>query len=491
MRRLRLLLLLLPLLLPSPTLRAQQVLLVHDTAACDSILLFGQLYRFAGTNPNASTRFTLFDTLSADTIVQWNLRLNTSTYSFDTAAACDGYEWQGLFFSIPAGGGCLSLDTCLLSTNIAHCPALRNLHLELFASDTTHLYAEACDQYLWDLSGEEYFSSGTHSLLLENQDFCDSILLLHLSIHHAAVTVLEDSICHGDGLQFYHRYLTHGGSYNQNFSCAAPPHCDSIIILLLTELEIPTIEFEHWFDCPSQTHRLLVHTPVDYLAWSQSYPDGQLDGQEHSPLLAVNPPLTNTYTLWADYLPQRTCPNTASITLDHIRPVEASLHLITTALSDDERHLTARDESHNHYGRSWYLNGEYLSSDATLEVDVDPRLDSVLLWLEAYGDFCTDTAVALLPMHHRRTYTPNVFTPDLPTNNRFRLPWTGIVRFELNIYNRGGLLVYHSTDLHAAWDGTHNGHPCPPGTYVYRVEYSDTHQPNTLQFLQGTITLVR
>lgn len=87
---------------------------------------------------------------------------------------------------------------------------------------------------------------------------------------------------------------------------------------------------------------------------------------------------------------------------------------------------------------------------------------------------------------------PNAFAPADPNlvNRTFRIVSnTSITSFSLYIYNRGGRLVYHTTDINAFWDGTHNGTDVPQGAYVYVIHYSD--QEGAPQILKGTVTLIR
>lgn len=86
---------------------------------------------------------------------------------------------------------------------------------------------------------------------------------------------------------------------------------------------------------------------------------------------------------------------------------------------------------------------------------------------------------------------PNVFTPELGENNRFRAYTAEVGGFELWIYDRGGDLVFHSTDVDEGWDGTHEGRPCRQGAYVYKCRYRDGVTPGGWQVVVGTVTLLR
>ena len=70
---------------------------------------------------------------------------------------------------------------------------------------------------------------------------------------------------------------------------------------------------------------------------------------------------------------------------------------------------------------------------------------------------------------------PNAFTPNNDAlNERFGISNVFIVesldRFE--IFDNWGMKLFQSFDKNDSWDGTYNGVPSPPGTYVYKLEYT-------------------
>ncbi|MFT4679454.1 MAG: gliding motility-associated-like protein [Litorivivens sp.] len=104
---------------------------------------------------------------------------------------------------------------------------------------------------------------------------------------------------------------------------------------------------------------------------------------------------------------------------------------------------------------------------------------------------CIDTALGIIhapPI----LYIPNSFTPNNDgVNDYFSVIGDQLLRFELNIFNRWGDLVFHSTDITQAWNGSCNGgeHFSPNGVYQYQVKVkgfnSDAIEKN------GTVTLLR
>ena len=84
---------------------------------------------------------------------------------------------------------------------------------------------------------------------------------------------------------------------------------------------------------------------------------------------------------------------------------------------------------------------------------------------------------------------PNAFTPDAETNNRFVIQTSlPVEEFEMTVYTRNGLLVWHSEDINQMWDGTRNGTPLPQGAYVYHWRLKSN---NRVRSGLGTITLLR
>lgn len=60
------------------------------------------------------------------------------------------------------------------------------------------------------------------------------------------------------------------------------------------------------------------------------------------------------------------------------------------------------------------------------------------------------------------------------------------------IYNRRGEQVAYIEGPEGKWDGTDmNGNKCGTGAYVYVMRYRSTLEPNIIQEIKGTITLIR
>ncbi len=70
-------------------------------------------------------------------------------------------------------------------------------------------------------------------------------------------------------------------------------------------------------------------------------------------------------------------------------------------------------------------------------------------------------------------YIPNTFTPNLDSHNEsFGGIGTGILSYEMIIFNRWGEVLFETKDLLQGWDGTYKGSVVPSGIYYYFIRYS-------------------
>lgn len=279
---------------------------------------------------------------------------------------------------------------------------------------------------------------------------------------------------------------------------------DSLIRLRLTVLEKLDIYIHSTKNCkPPVGYTLQCSSyQASYCRWSAEPQDTSLDTQNHGLAVTVNPLKPTTYSLYADYReapPQ--CPSSASIVINPIQPVVAGLRINPTILDYDNLILRAEDYSVGNRtapyggwaGRNWYINGElqpHRDSLALFQIPPDAP-DTIDLLMEAYSPTCLDTSFRRIPFRRVALFFPNCFTPQAESNNRFAPQPQGILQYEIWIYSRRGILIYHDTKPLPGWDGTYQGRPCPQDTYTYHCRYRDAATPNGWQHLHGTVTLIR
>lgn len=90
-------------------------------------------------------------------------------------------------------------------------------------------------------------------------------------------------------------------------------------------------------------------------------------------------------------------------------------------------------------------------------------------------------------------YIPTSFSPngDL-INDKFGVSGVvnGIKNYQVNIYNRWGERIFHSENADEPWDGTYQGQPVPPGSYVYEMRFTD-YLESRWYFKNGEVLLIK
>jgi gliding motility-associated-like protein len=67
-------------------------------------------------------------------------------------------------------------------------------------------------------------------------------------------------------------------------------------------------------------------------------------------------------------------------------------------------------------------------------------------------------------------FAPTSFTPNADgLNDGFYIHVNGVKKYEINIYNRWGEIVFRSNNATSTWDGKHKGSNAPIGLYTWRV----------------------
>ena len=105
---------------------------------------------------------------------------------------------------------------------------------------------------------------------------------------------------------------------------------------------------------------------------------------------------------------------------------------------------------------------------------------------------CKDTISHTIIIESEFTfYIPNAFTPDDDGLNDFFAPsGAEFVSFEMEIYNRWGEKLYHTTDIDKPWDGRAKGENeiSKQDVYVYKIWVKDHKEE--IHYYLGNVTLI-
>ena len=173
-----------------------------------------------------------------------------------------------------------------------------------------------------------------------------------------------------------------------------------------------------------------------------------------------------------------------------------SINILTSALF-----LTAPNDENIQLGQSVQLipqtNGTITwTSDPSLSCSVCQNTlasptDTKTYYLTAEKDNCTLSATVRVNVAKGfYLYLPNTFTPNADTRNDILRPYTNYTgSFLLDIYNRYGERIFHSTDVNKGWDGTYKGKAQPMGSYSFMMQYYINN--SFPQQEKGSILLIR
>lgn len=190
--------------------------------ACDSILLFGQLFFNDSTIlhvwPNANSH-------GCDSVERIRLYVTHTTHTATIAEACGNYYWHYHTYT-------QTPDTLPIyrQTNWRGCVNTDTLHLTINHPVSSTETLVVCDSCIWH--GITYYNSTTTpSFTTTSSAGCDSVVTLHLTVNRSNSAIENVTACDG--------YTWHGIGYIA--STSTPTYttingvgCDSVVTLHLT-----------------------------------------------------------------------------------------------------------------------------------------------------------------------------------------------------------------------------------------------------------------
>jgi gliding motility-associated-like protein len=112
-------------------------------------------------------------------------------------------------------------------------------------------------------------------------------------------------------------------------------------------------------------------------------------------------------------------------------------------------------------------------------------------WVNVTVNECTNSDSIWLYNCDAYVEYPTIFTPNNDGVNDIFEPiyYRDVVNYSIQIYDRWGILMYESSNIDTAWDGTLNSKECSDGVYFYILNYAGTNEKEHQR--KGTVTLTR
>lgn len=304
--------------------------------------------------------------------------------------------------------------------------------------DPIPVYVSICGGGSYDFYGRELTEPGVYLDTLETGSECDSIIELHLSFVPAEPIPVYKSICPGES------YWYQGESYSQpgTYTVMIPTvgGCDSIVELHLSFANLPTVSLgQDKVLCSRDEFPISLSpnnlNPANTYMWSTGQTGTTIDvNQEGIYSVTVISP--------------EGCVSTDEM---EIRlQSELSLEIIQ---SEDfcDRGVTTLTATTNAPNIHWN------TGETTPEIEVTSYGRYSVRVHDGPCEMSSSIDIERCPFN---LYFPNCISASFEDgmNDEFRM-WdpAEVKEFEIFIYDRWGMLVYHSTDPNFSWNGKVNG----------------------------------
>jgi gliding motility-associated-like protein len=207
----------------------------------------------------------------------------------------------------------------------------------------------------------------------------------------------------------------------------------------------------------------------------------------------INGATNNTYVAPGTYTRMLRCAVSTPGTTLYTRTVQLTIHptpdvQATAGYSDctgTRVQLNATGALTYEWSPMQDLNGAYTDNPIA-----SPTVNTLytVVGRDAFG--CRATAQVQVDIRKNNFKMANAFTPNGDGNNDcFGIrSWGMLQKVDFNIYNRYGMLVFHTASAAACWDGKLKGNDLSSGTYVYSIVA--VTECGVIK-RRGTVTLVR
>lgn len=173
-------------------------------------------------------------------------------YQIDT---CTSYEWHGETLT----------ESGMYTRNFISsqgCDSVEVLHLSVHPSYSQDLYQTACDHYVWN--HDTLTDNGIYTCDFITACGCDSTVRLHLTISDVLTTDLFENACE----QFVWDGQTYSESDVYTHTYTSANGCDSIVTLTLNIYETPTATISGESTIQVGQTAVLTASPADDYLWS-------------------------------------------------------------------------------------------------------------------------------------------------------------------------------------------------------------------------------
>ena len=338
--------------------------------------------------------------------------------------------------------------------------------------DPIPVYVALCAGGTYDFYGEILDQPGVYTHVVSSGGECDSTIELHLSIVPTDPIPIYANICPGETFWFNGRSYNQVGNYLDTIATAAG--CDSIVELHLSYSTIPSVSLgSDKVLCTSADFPVLLSPSVTgggsnaTYAWSTGETTRTIEAHQ-----------AGTYQVTVTN--EAGCFGTSSVDIR----VQAALTLEIEQTEDFCDNGVTTLVAHTNAPHLQWSTGE---SASEIVIHGYGRY-----YVRAYDGPCEVSSNIDIPRCPFNLYFPNCITAtfDDGVNDYFFMSDPSLVsEFEIWIYDRWGMLVYHSTDPHFQWDGTVNGKVAANNEFSWRAFAKPKTEDKKYSFFGSVLVL--
>ena len=445
----------------------------------------GGFYSYQGTTIAAGqTRtFTLTNYLGCDSILTVSVTALQPVSSSQTVKVCTGetYLYEGIDLSIGQS------QSFTLSTPTG-CDSVVTITVgELQASQST-LNISICENETYNFNGNNLLPNTVNVFTIQNWQGCDSVITVNVGSRKTSQSTLNVQICKGESFDYFGTEIQIGET--KTVILQNNEGCDSTVTVTVSGY--PELEFDLFTrkSC-SNTGSGSIRVDIEGTVMASGYSINGGVFQTDSLFGNLAPGLYSIVIV-----DEYGCIYNAEAGIQETQPLRVDLPDAVLVPCDSQSITLFPFLAGDTSGLElvWWngTNGKTATADEPGRVWLSATNDcgqNVLATSEI--ELADDAGNPL------RVYVPNVFAPESsdPDNSLFRAFFGSnftILSYRMEIYDRWGNLMFVTTDLGEGWEGFFNDEPMNPGVYVWQLWADLQICSRTIPvYRKGDVTIVR
>lgn len=456
----------------------------------------GVTYLFNGVEITSDGTYkdTLTNNTGCDSFITLHLSFVSSIRIKTNTTLCEGssikvgshiYDRTGVYIdTFSSAAGCDSIIQSTVTVN----PIL-----------SSHQYISICSGQTVVVSHVRYAASGEYRDTFTSSNGCDSIAILTIRVLEPIIKNIDTLVCEGSLFNdvMFDTTTTLYDTLRTDFGC------DSIITVLRIIVQ-PTIPLKVTADttiCEGSSVLLKAAGGNNVYSWSSTdntwHPLGADKDNDSKvnfslPTVLVTPTGTTLYIVFSRACDGSILSENVTVTVQPIPTltianndtcINLGQDLILQSLTDDR----IDPVRWSHDGKEICANCPNLTFHPYTPGKIFASI------VDEYGCAASDSINVCVTYDclENTLVIPNFITPNGDGKNdkfRFLNPENLPIIF-LRIFDRWGEMLFESTDQEPEWDGTFNGKPCSPGTYVYTIEAGCNVKGNITK--SGNVSIIK